>query len=46
VLGNVLFGLKLGADELGRVENRIQHPEGRAYLLPPLSSGGASLALP
>jgi hypothetical protein len=30
----------------GRVENRIQHPVGRAYLLPPLSSGGASIALP
>jgi len=30
----------------GRVENRIQHPVGQAYLLPPLSSGGAFIALP
>jgi hypothetical protein len=30
----------------GRVENRIQHPVGQAYLLPPLSSGGALIALP
>jgi hypothetical protein len=28
----------------GRVENRIPHSVGLAYLFPPLSSGGASLA--
>jgi len=35
-----------GSDVSGRVENRIQHPVGQAYLLPPLSSGGALIALP
>jgi NADPH-dependent 2,4-dienoyl-CoA reductase/sulfur reductase-like enzyme len=35
-----------GVIEKGRVESRIQHPVGRAYLLPPLSSGGASIAWP
>ena len=34
------------AEDWGRVENRIQHPVGQAYLLPPLSSGGALIALP
>ena len=37
---------RVGAVDLGRVENRIQHPVGQAYLLPPLSSGGALIALP
>jgi hypothetical protein len=31
---------------IGRVENRIQCSVGQAYLLPPLSSGGASLTVP
>ena len=30
----------------GRVEDRNPHTVGRAYLLPPLSSGGASIAVP